>query len=295
MVQTKNFDCYKLLNLNKETTTESDIKKAYRKLALKFHPDKLPQDATAEQKEEANASFQQLSMAYAVLSDPKRKARYDKTGSMDESEFDEDKDWAAYFKELWTGIVNADTIEAHRKKYQGSDEEKADLLKAYETCKGNMDQILELVECSTARDCKRFEKIIRTAIKQKDVPLYSALDKTTTPRAHQKRIDKELKAEAKFLAKQEKDKKKGKEESNENRKKKDDDDEASLLELIQQRNKNREAKMNSVIDSILESTKKGNKKRSRQQKDDDEKEEALPTDEEFEKLQKKLFNKRQKK
>jgi DnaJ family protein C protein 9 len=112
-------DCYKLLQLDKENATTSDIKKAYRKLALKHHPDKQPVDATKEQKEQANAAFQHLGMAYAVLSDPKRKERYDRTGSMDESEFEGEKDWNAYFKELWTGVVNSETIEAQKLKYQG--------------------------------------------------------------------------------------------------------------------------------------------------------------------------------
>jgi DnaJ family protein C protein 9 len=116
---TKEIDLYKLLELNKETATISDIKKAYRKLALQFHPDKQPQDASDEQKQEANENFQQLGMAYTVLSDPARKARYDKTGSMDESEFEGDKDWNAYFKELWAGVVSAETIEAQKQKYQG--------------------------------------------------------------------------------------------------------------------------------------------------------------------------------
>lgn len=113
-------DCYKLLELDKTNATISAIKKAYRKLALRYHPDKQPTDATDEQKEQANTSFQRLGMAYAVLSDPKRKERYDRTGSMDESEFEGDKDWNAYFKELWTGVVNSETIEAQKAKYQGT-------------------------------------------------------------------------------------------------------------------------------------------------------------------------------
>ncbi|KAL9544210.1 hypothetical protein PS6_008882 [Mucor atramentarius] len=271
-------DCYKLLKLDKEKATISDIKKAYRKLALQYHPDKQPVDATEEQKEQANTSFQQLGMAYAVLSDPKRKERYDRTGSMDESEFEGDKDWSAYFKELWTGVVNAETIEAQKAKYQvdtdrlvlqGSEEEKKDVLVAYETCKGNMDNILQMVECSTAVDGERFEKMIRLAIDNKTMPLYKAFDKTTTSKAHQKRMDAEKKEEAAFLRRQKVDKKKEKE-----------DEDSSLLALIQNRAKERHAKMNSIIDSIEQ---KHGKKR---------KEPDMPSEEEFLKLQSKMFKKK---
>lgn len=281
-------DCYKLLKLDKEKATISDIKKAYRKLALQYHPDKQPVDATEEQKEQANTSFQQLGMAYAVLSDPKRKERYDRTGSMDESEFEGDKDWSAYFKELWTGVVNAETIEAQKAKYQGkfykvaawpvdtdrlmlqgSEEEKKDVLAAYETCKGNMDNILQIVECSTAVDGERFEKIIRSAIDNKTVPLHKAFDKTTTSKAHKKRMDAEKKEEAAFLRRQKDDKKKEKE-----------DEDSSLLALIQNRAKERHAKMNSIIDSIEQ---KHGKKR---------KEPDMPSEEEFLKLQSKMFKKK---
>jgi DnaJ family protein C protein 9 len=111
-------DCYELLQLNKESATASDIKKAYRTLALKCHPDKLV-NATEEGKAKANEQFQQIGFAYAILSDPKRKERYDKTGSTDESFFQGEKDWTAYFKELWSGVVSAETIENFKKNYQG--------------------------------------------------------------------------------------------------------------------------------------------------------------------------------
>lgn len=119
MSQTKAINCYKILVLEKDTATITDVKKAYRKLALKFHPDKQPADATEEEKQKANEAFQNLGIAYSILSDPKRKERYDRTGSIEESEFEGDKDWSAYFKELWTGVVNAEAIEAQKLKYQG--------------------------------------------------------------------------------------------------------------------------------------------------------------------------------
>jgi curved DNA-binding protein len=70
-------DYYKLLGLDKKATNE-DIKKAYRKLALKWHPDKNPNDKSAEER------FKKISEAYAVLSDPKKREEYDTFGSADQ-------------------------------------------------------------------------------------------------------------------------------------------------------------------------------------------------------------------
>lgn len=65
---------YKVLDVSKDATT-IDIKKAYRKLALKWHPDKNP-----EQKEEAEKKFKEISEAYEVLSDEKKRKLYDQYG-----------------------------------------------------------------------------------------------------------------------------------------------------------------------------------------------------------------------
>jgi molecular chaperone DnaJ len=66
-------DFYEILGINKGATT-AEIKKAYRKKAIKFHPDKNPDDPTAEGK------FKKAAEAYEVLSDPDKKARYDQYG-----------------------------------------------------------------------------------------------------------------------------------------------------------------------------------------------------------------------
>jgi len=66
-------DYYEVLKLNKGATA-AEIKKAYRKKALKYHPDKNPDDKGAEEK------FKQAAEAYEILSDPDKKARYDQYG-----------------------------------------------------------------------------------------------------------------------------------------------------------------------------------------------------------------------
>tara|TARA_R110000824_G_scaffold238937_6_gene427657 strand:- start:874 stop:1929 length:1056 start_codon:yes stop_codon:yes gene_type:complete len=71
-------DYYKVLGLD-DTASADEIKRAYRKLAQKYHPDKNPDDTESEEK------FKECSEAYSVLSDPKRKHEYDRFGHTDPS------------------------------------------------------------------------------------------------------------------------------------------------------------------------------------------------------------------
>ena len=66
-------DYYEVLGIGKQAD-EKEIKKAYRKLAKKYHPDMNPDDKAAEQK------FKEVTEAYNVLSDPEKKKLYDQFG-----------------------------------------------------------------------------------------------------------------------------------------------------------------------------------------------------------------------
>ncbi len=66
-------DYYDILEVSKDAS-QDEIKKAYRKQALKYHPDKNPGDATAE------AKFKEAAEAYEVLRDPEKRSKYDRFG-----------------------------------------------------------------------------------------------------------------------------------------------------------------------------------------------------------------------
>ncbi|KAJ5856075.1 Heat shock protein DnaJ [Penicillium soppii] len=185
-------DLYKILGIASDATTEA-IKTAYKKSALRNHPDKVSEDA----REAANAKFQQIALAYGVLSDPHRRSVYDRTGSTDEA-FGEDSDfnWMDFYREQFSAMIDSHKISEFQKSYQNSEEEKNDLLAAYEMHEGDMDAIYETVMLSNVlEDDERFRAIIDQAIADEEVEDFKAYSQESE-RKKQQRVKKAQKEAA---------------------------------------------------------------------------------------------------
>lgn len=161
-------DPYAVLAIEDHSVSQEEIKRAYRKAALKHHPDK----AAPEDKETAHTKFQEIAFAFAVLSDERRRKRYDTTGSTEESLDIEDDDfnWKDFYRQLFEDAVTLEKINDFASEYKGSEEERGAVLTAYEKHKGSMVKLYQEVMLSDmTKDEDRFRKIIDDAIEADEV------------------------------------------------------------------------------------------------------------------------------
>lgn len=120
-----NVNLYEVLELSSSSSDASveDIKKAYRRLALSYHPDKHHSAASESERAEKSRKFQQVGFAYTILSDATRRARYDETGRTDESFLqgvaDSEGGWEGYFEAIFEK-VSRQRLDEDRAKYQGT-------------------------------------------------------------------------------------------------------------------------------------------------------------------------------
>lgn len=129
------------------------------------HPDKCPDDP------EATARFQALSIIHATLSDEDKRRSYDETGEVESEEAElkqSEQEWYDYWRVLFP-TVTVDKIKKFQGEYQGSEEEKGDVLKAYEEGQGKMSEVIDNVILATDDDEGRFREIIEAAIAAKEV------------------------------------------------------------------------------------------------------------------------------
>ncbi|KAK0931705.1 hypothetical protein LTR29_016223 [Friedmanniomyces endolithicus] len=155
-------DPYAVLSVDRSATPDQ-IKSSYRKAALKHHPDK----ASPEDKDTAHTRFQEVAFAYAILSDERRRKRYDATGNTSESlDLDNDDfDWTSFFREQYKSAVTEASINKFEDEYKGSEEERRHVLDAFQKAKGNMESMYQMVMLSDMVDDEdRFRVIIDEAI-----------------------------------------------------------------------------------------------------------------------------------
>ncbi|KAF2651328.1 DnaJ-domain-containing protein [Lophiostoma macrostomum CBS 122681] len=188
-------DPYAVLGLDTEATAD-DVKKAYRKLALKHHPDKVAESDKAD----AHRKFQEIAFAYAVLSDEQRRKRYDLTGSTAEVvEGDADFNWHDFYRAMFDDVVTEENIKRVTIDYKGSAEERRDLSKAYNVFGGNLDAIYESVMLSDIlEDDDRFRSILAEEIEKGNLESLPAYERSNTEAAREKSKAAERKRREKF-------------------------------------------------------------------------------------------------
>jgi DnaJ family protein C protein 9 len=129
----KNF--YEIFEVEK-SASEDEIKKAYRKLALRYHPDRVGGDTE---------KFKALSIVYSTLSDSTKRTLYDNTGEIDAEDEGEDfKNWYEYFRTLFPKLT-VGKLEEFSASYKGSEEERGDLIEAYKRFDGDMEKVMSVV------------------------------------------------------------------------------------------------------------------------------------------------------
>lgn len=238
---------YETLGVQRDAS-DDELKKAYRRLSLKVHPDRVKPEEVAE----ATEKFQVLSKVYSILSDKEKRAVYDEQGTVDEedSTLTENKDWTQYWKLLFS--LTVEDIKAFEKTYKGSEEELDDLKAAYLEYEGDMDHILEEVMCASIDDEPRFRDLLTKLIEEESLPALPAFVKESKQK--RKRRRKRYEDEAKEA--EELQKKEGLTGGDEN----------SLKAMIKARQQSRGKEMDSILGALEEKYCKGNASKKKAKK-----------------------------
>ncbi|EDV49549.2 LOW QUALITY PROTEIN: uncharacterized protein Dere_GG17234 [Drosophila erecta] len=236
-------DVYKLMDLAKGSG-EKEVKKAYHKLSLLVHPDRVPE----EQKAESTEKFKVLSKLYQVLTDTQKRALYDEQGLIDDDDESESK--LSSWLELWSKIfkpISEEDINNYEKEYVESELERTDVKKAYLGGKGCINHLMNHVPFMKVEDEPRIQKIVQQMIASGEVPEYKIFTEepaASAQKRHQK-YAREFK-EAKVI----------KERLKRRQKEKDDQDLADnggdLQQMILARRNQRESNFGSLMDRLME-------------------------------------------
>lgn len=196
---------YEILALDKDKATKSDIKKAYYKLSLKYHPDKATDALLTE---DCKFKFQCLGKIYSILSDENKKKLYDESGVIDgEDDFlskGDHKDWQFYFRNIFKKVTKAD-FDNFFKGYKDSKEERDDLIRIFEKFEGDMEMVMEeMIADDVVENEIRFREILHDAIEKKETLEFVSFKnenkrKAAKRKAHYKKEAKEAEEARKEL------------------------------------------------------------------------------------------------
>ena len=131
---------YDILGINNTSSIE-EIKKAYRSLSLKYHPDRSNGDSK---------KFQALSAAHMILSDENKRKEYDETGGFNDQDNETAQDfdaWYEYFRQLFPSI-STKAIDEFASKYHHSEEERNDIIELYQRFEGDLFLMFNYIMCS---------------------------------------------------------------------------------------------------------------------------------------------------
>ncbi|KAG6615923.1 Molecular chaperone (DnaJ superfamily) [Phytophthora cinnamomi] len=165
-------DLYAVLGVER-SASDKEITRAYRKLALKYHPDKQRGDEAA--RAQATAKFQAVSAIHSILSDKEARAVYDESGTILSDDHDDKSPsfqmWTQYFARVFPKVTTED-IARFEGEYRHSEEERRDVLDAYTKYEGEMKHVMDTIMLSTDDDEERFADMIQAAIKEKQVKAF---------------------------------------------------------------------------------------------------------------------------
>lgn len=253
-------DLYSILGLNKSDATQGDIKKAYYRLSLKYHPDKCENESL---KKECNFKFQLLGRLYSILSDEDKKKLYDECGIIDGENEDGNGDWATQWRTMFKKITVEDIV-SYFNEYKNSQREREDLFRIYEKHKGDFNLIVQyMISEDMLEDEERFKIMLNEAISKGEIESYELFVKEDKKKAAKRKAKFEKEAieaeqlKNEILAKMPKTKLDGSDES--------------LMLAIRQ---NSQRRHNDMLESLTEKYVKKNSKEkklpNKKSKDDDE-------------------------
>lgn len=157
---------YECLDVDVKATSQ-EIRKAYYKLALKYHPDRIPVSCDDESKKDIESKFKSISYAYEILANPENRKIYDENPMA----FSQGTTDVSRYTQLFTKITTQD-IDDFKNHYVGSTEELEDILASYMKNFGDIIKVTEEVFFGSVHEEERYLEIIKRQIAREIIPDY---------------------------------------------------------------------------------------------------------------------------